>query len=191
MKKIIIIAAALLAGFAANAQNIWLTGAFTQETSTSKVGNVKADTGKENGFWAGIEYDFNINDWFTIAPSFTVNGLFSKEDITKSNYFGVDIPVFFRGTYYINSDFGIFAQVAPALNIGLFDNVTVGSADPVDILGDSYKRCGVYAIAGAGVQIKNAFRIFANYDFALTDYSPIDNIHYGSKGFSVGIAFGF
>ena len=191
MKKIIIIAAALLAGFAANAQNIWLSGAFTQETSSSKVGDIKADTGKENGFWAGIEYDFNITDWFTIAPAVTVNGLFSKEDITTSNYFGVDIPVYFRGTYHINSDFGIFAQVAPALNIGLFDNVKVGNADPVDIIGDSYKRCGAYAVAGVGVQIKDVFRIFANYDIALTNYSPVESIKYGSRGFSVGIAFGF
>ena len=190
MKKIIIVAAALLAGFVANAQSIWLTGSYINEKYSATALGITT-TGTENGFIAGVEYDFDINDWFTIAPAFTVNGLFGKDELSKDNYFGIEIPIYLRGTYNINKDLGIFAQVAPDLSVGLFDNVTVGSADPVDVIGDELKRVGVYAVFGAGIEIKNAFRVFANYSIGITDRSAIDNITGKSNCIDAGIAFGF
>ena len=190
MKRVILIAAALLAGVVANAQNIWLQGAFAHEKYIQSAGPVSVNSA-ENGFIAGIEYDFNINNWLTVAPAFEVSGIFSNEDGTKSNYFGIDIPVLLRGTYFINNDLGVFAQAGPDLCIGLFDNVTVGNFDPVDIIGDQIKRCGAFAVVGGGVQLKNAFRVYVNYGIGLTNGSKVDNVTAKSNSLAVGVAFGF
>ncbi len=124
MKKIIIIAAALLLGFQAKAQVIAGAGLAMAFERTKTVGGETFPT-TMFGIYAGANYYYsldNLADGLAVLPGANFSGLFGNHwDIrnVRVRELALNIPVQASYTYEINEKVKIFGQTGPTFSLAL------------------------------------------------------------------------
>ena len=155
MKKIIVIAAALLIGIQANAQLIF-NGGYLHATeniskTTTVAGTSNTQTGSNllDGFYAGAKYRINldgITDGLSIAPGANVSFLFGKEagitdalDDARTTEIALNVPLHVQYLFEITPDFKLEAWAGPTFQYGIYSRTFKGESNPT-MLYNLYKE---------------------------------------------------
>lgn len=153
MKKLIVIAAALLVGLQANAQLIFNGGYLHATEKTSFTGkNAKGENATFNGtdaldgFYAGAKYRFGldgITEGLSVAPGANVSFLFGRHgsidnldpvgDRAILNEVAVNVPLHVQYLYEITPDFKIEAWAGPTFQLALYDRAVDSDDNPTFI----------------------------------------------------------
>lgn len=167
MKKLFVIAAALLIGLQANAQLIF-NGGYLHQTESTTITEKNAQnedvtingTDLLDGFYAGAKYRINlegITPGLSLAPGANVSFLFGRhkaldeKDImdnkARMNQIALNIPIHVQYLFEFNSDFKLEAWAGPTFQLGLFDRVADSEDNPT-ILFDRYKTVNLTGTFG-------------------------------------------
>ena len=157
MKKLLVIAAALLIGIQANAQLIFNGGylhATENSTFTEKLasGDVTV-SGSDmlDGFYAGAKYRIgldSITEGLSLAPGANVSFLFGRhaqmdvfdplDNRAVMNQIALNVPLHVQYLFEITPDFKLEAWAGPTFQLGLYDRV-IDTDDNPTMIYDQYK----------------------------------------------------
>ena len=213
MKKLVIAAVLMLAGFAASAQ-VHIGGGYTWQTLTQSNTDLYWNL---NGAYGGASFNIKINEYVGIAPGayfiWATGPLRQKGEPMPDASFGLDMMEL---QFPLNVTFGVemgnagklFIYGGPAFNLGLscklygFDRKDYFKTRKDTItenlygdLGDdndqiNLKRFDTKIGVGVGYRIK-FFEINAGYDFGLLNLSKQDGDKLHQNTLHAGIAFCF
>ena len=196
MKKLLVIAAAILSFSAVNAQVAYL--GFQSVTSSRKVtaGNTTTTfTGSNAGFFLGGAMNFEIADALGVQPGLEISyaGRTEKDLLNNDDKFsmwGVRIPIDVNYGFELSPDFKLNVYAGPSIYLGLAYNDKDGNVT-YDWYGDEYSRFGLGLGMGAWCDIKEVIRVKVGYDLGLLNRAQKDNVNYKESGimFSVGYLF--
>lgn len=193
MKKLLVIAAAILSFSAVNAQVAYL--GFQNVTDKSKSGNTTVSH-SSNGFFLGGAMNFEIADGLGVQPALEVNyaGRTGKDllnnDVKYSSW-GVRIPIDVNYGIELAPDFILSVYAGPSIYVGLSNTSKSGNVT-YDYYGDDISRFGLGLGMGAWCDIKEVVRVKIGYDLGLLNRAQDkDNFNYKESGllFSVGYLF--
>lgn len=196
MKKLFIIAAAILSFTAVNAQVAYV--GFQSVTATSKAtsGSVTVtDKDNNSGFFVGGAMNFEIADAIGIQPAleFSYAGRTEKDVLNndvKYSTMGVRIPIDVNYGLELSSDFKLAAYVGPSIYLGITNQGKSGDVT-VDYYENNFSRFGLGLGFGAWCDIKDMIRVKIGYDLGLLNRDTRDDMSYKESGlmFSVGYIF--
>ncbi|MBQ9410176.1 MAG: outer membrane beta-barrel protein [Bacteroidales bacterium] len=153
MKKLIIIAAALLIGIQANAQLIFNGGYLhaTENTTFTEKGLTGGDvtvSGSDmlDGFYAGAKYRIgldSITEGLSLAPGANVSFLFGRhaqidaadplDNKAIMNQIALNVPLHIQYLFEITPDFKLEAWAGPTFQLGIYDRVIDNDDNPTMI----------------------------------------------------------
>ena len=175
MKKLLVIAAAILSFSAVNAQVAYL--GFQSITSTGKttVGNTTTTTKNSN-------------------PGFCYFGRTEKDALlgdTKYSSWGIKIPVDVNYGFELADGFNLSVYAGPSIYVGLSKNGKNGNTT-YDYYGDDISRFGLGLGMGAWCDIQDVIRVKLGYDLGLLNRAQNkDNFNYKESGFSISVGYLF
>ena len=213
MKKLVIAAVLMLAGFAASAQ-VHIGGGYTWQTLTQSDTDLYWNL---NGAYGGASFNIKINEYVGIAPGayfiWATGPLCQKGEPTPDASFGLDmmelqIPLNVTFGVEMGNAGKLFIYGGPAFNLGL--SCKLYAFDRKDFfkqrkdtltenlygdLGDdndqiNLKRFDTKIGVGVGYRIK-FFEINAGYDFGLLNLSKQNGDKLHQNTLHAGIAFCF
>ena len=184
MKKLLVIAAAILSFSAVNAQVAYL--GFQSITSTGKttVGNTTTTTKNSNpGFFLGGAMNFEIADALGIQPGLEVSyfGRTEKDALLGDTNYGFELA----------DGFNLSVYAGPSIYVGLSKNGKNGNTT-YDYYGDDISRFGLGLGMGAWCDIQDVIRVKLGYDLGLLNRAQNkDNFNYKESGFSISVGYLF
>ena len=193
MKKLFVIALAILSFSAVNAQVAYL--GYQNVTDKSKIGNTTTSH-SSSGFFLGGAMNFEIADALGVQPGLEVGyfGRTQKDNLlgdTKYASWGIKVPVDVNYAIELSSDFILSVYAGPSIYVGLSKNAKQGNTT-YDYYGDDVSRFGLGLGMGAWCDIKDVVRVKLGYDLGLLNRAQDkDNWNYNESGllFSVGYLF--
>lgn len=181
MKKFIILAAALLVSWQAQAQFV-LGGGFmhTLEKVTSTFSDgTYSHKGAMNGIYVGGNYYYNLDqvaDGLAFLPGVNFSMLLGRHwafsDVRVSEL-ALNLPLQLGYTYPISDNVKIFGQTGPTLQIALSHKAKDNQGTTYSLLrkdnkfGESRGRFNLYWGLDAGVEINEQYRIDLGWDLGL------------------------
>lgn len=195
MKKLLVIAAAILSFSAVNAQVAYV--GFQSVTATAKAtsGSITiTDKDNNSGFFVGGGMNFEIADALGIQPAieFSYAGRTEKNAGGDDKYsaMGVRIPIDVNYGFELSPDFKLAAYAGPSIYLGITNKVKSGNVE-IDCYESAYSRFGLGLGFGAWCDIKDMIRVKIGYDLGLLNRDTRDNMSYKESGllFSVGYIF--
>jgi len=196
MKKLLVIAAAILSFSAVNAQVAYV--GFQSVTGTSKTtsGSVTiTDKNSNSGFFVGGAMNFEIADALGIQPAleFSYAGRKEKDVLNndiKYSALGVRIPIDVNYGFEIADGFKVAAYAGPSIYFGISnqsksDNVTVNYYE------NTYSRFGLGLGFGAWCDIQDMLRVKIGYDMGLLNRDTRDNKNYKESGLMISVGYIF
>ena len=193
MKKIMLVAAALLTLGTASAQVSYQLGflATSEEwTETLTLGGISASkTSKNNysGFMVGADYNMNIAGGFNVAPGVAMElSLDNKDNDVKYKEFNVLVPVDFNYGFNLGQDLKLYLFAGPTFDLSL-----MAKNDDRDMFDHGKKRFDVLVGGGAWVDIKDVIRLKAGYKLGLLDISDNENIEWKKNVFTISVGYIF
>ena len=200
MKKLIILAAALLLGWQAQAQIIADAGfAVAFEKTKTAEGNRPTSM---LGVYAGANYYYNLDDLMdglAVQPGLNFSLLFGRHwefyDV-RVRELALNLPIPISFTYEINDNLKVFGQTGPTIQFAL----THKAMDPTGIYNLLNKQnaygwvrspFNLYWGIAAGVEVNDMLRIQTGYDFGFFNLSRSESIkiNRGFLHFGVGYLF--
>ena len=193
MKKLLIIAVAILSFSAVNAQVAYL--GYQNVTDKSKVNNTTTSH-SSNGFFLGGAMNFEIAEGLGVQPALEINyaGRTDKSNLlgdTKYSSWGVKIPIDVNYGIELAPDFVLSVYAGPSIYLGLSNTAKNGNTT-YDYYGDDLSRFGLGLGMGAWCDIKEVIRVKVGYDLGLLNRAQDkDNWNYNESAlmFSVGYLF--
>ena len=190
MKKLLVIAAAILSFSAANAQVVYAGFQSDNVKSKTTIGNTTTTTTQTyTGFFAGGAMNFEVADAIGIQPGLELSYGTDKDGNNKYSSLGVSIPIEVNYGIELGSDFKLYPFAGPSIYIALVDQVKNGNTT-YDYLGDDVSRLGLGLSFGAWCDIKDMLRVKVGYDLGLLNraqnkdyYSEKDNAFMFSVGY--------
>ena len=206
MKKIIVIAAALLLGFQAKAQIIADAGfAVAFENTRNDLGYYHPST--MYGVFAGANYYYNLDsivDGLAVLPGANLSVLIGRHwDLSdvRVRELALNIPLQASYTYEINEKVKVFGQTGPTLQFALAHKVrdsrgtTYSLLNKSNLFGEVRKPFNIYWGFAAGVEINDMLRIDVGFDLGLLnlnkriEHSTINKISRNFLHIGVGYLF--
>ena len=193
MKKLLVIAAAILSFSAVNAQVAYL--GFQSVSDNSKMGNTTT-THSNTGFFLGGAMNFEIADALGIQPALEVGyfGRTEKDNLlgdAKYASWGIKIPVDVNYGFELAPDFKLSVYAGPSIYVGLSKNAKQGNIT-YDYYGDDLGRFGLGLGMGAWCDIKDMIRVKVGYDLGLLNRAQDkDNWTYNENAFSISVGYLF
>ena len=192
MKKLLVIAAAILSFSAVNAQVAYL--GFQSVTGKDKSGNTTISS-SNSGFFLGGAMNFEIADGLGVQPGLEV-GYSGRTENTllgddKFSMWGIKIPIDINYGIELAPDFILSVYAGPSIYVGLSYNDKMGNTT-YDWYGNTYNRLGLGLGMGAWCDIKEVIRVKVGYDLGLLNRAQDkDNRNYKESAlmFSVGYLF--
>ena len=211
MKKIFILAALLMTGMLAQAQDLSLGAGYLYSTLTSQTGNTKESNEVTSGAYLGGSFNIPIVGELGLAPGLyysilTGQGTGSYLDglvqgRVKFAEHAINLPVYLNyGMELGHADLFIFA--GPTFQYGISSKYKTEVAFPwAGVSGktmlDSYKdlsmnRFNIYMGGGLGVDLNELLRITIGFDYGLLDLDKSDeDCKQYRYNFKVGVAYLF
>ena len=192
MKKLFVIALAILSFSAVNAQVAYL--GYQNVTDKSKIGNTTTSH-SSSGFFLGGAMNFEIADALGVQPGLEISYAGRTENTLagddKYSMWGVKIPVDVNYGIELAPDFKLSVYAGPSIYIGLSYNDKVGNTT-YDWYGNQLGRFGLGLGMGAWCDIKDVIRVKAGYDLGLLNRAQDkDNNNYKESAFMVSIGYLF
>jgi hypothetical protein len=167
MKKIVLIAVVLIAGFVSQAQikfgvkagaNISMWGGDDAEDLKSKF-----------GFHAGAIVNIPVNTMFSVQPEVLYSAEGAKsEDVGGDTHYNlnyINIPVLFQ----YNNPSGFYAELGP--QIGLLMSAKAKNGDDEEDIKEFLKGSNFSLAVGAGFKTKSGFGFGVRYSLGLSSIS--------------------
>lgn len=195
MKKLLVLAAALLTFGFANAQVFYIGYQNNQFNTKMKVLNTTA-TDKQNasGFVVGYGQNFNISGAFGVQPalemSFNSHKAKSAGIESTATNFGVKVPIDLNYGFSLSPDFKLNVFAGPTLYLGIVDSEKVGD-QKVNMYEDFMKRFSFGVDFGAWCDIKDLIRVKVGYDLGLSNMLQDGTSDYSMKQNCLTIAVGY
>jgi len=193
MKKLLIIAAAILSFSAVNAQVAYV--GFQSVTGKSKAGNTTVS--KSNpGFFLGGAMNFEIADALGIQPGLEISYAGRTENTalagdTKYSMWGIKIPVDVNYGFELAPDFKLSVYAGPSIYVGLSNTGKNGNTT-YDYYGDDISRFGLGLGMGAWCDFKDMLRLKIGYDLGLLNRAQDkDNFNYKESAFMISVGYLF
>ena len=193
MKKLLVIAFAILSFSAVNAQVAYL--GFQSVTGKSKAGNTTVSKAN-SGFFLGGAMNFEIADALGIQPGLEVSYAGRTENTalagdTKYSMWGIKIPVDVNYGFELAPDFKLSVYAGPSIYVGLSNNAKNGNTT-YDYYGDDISRFGLGLGMGAWCDIKEMIRVKIGYDLGLLNRAQDkDNFNYKESAFMISVGYLF
>ena len=204
MKKIIVLAAALLIGLQAQAQ-IVANGGFAVAFENAKVDGFDGYYSHPSalfGVYAGGNYYYsldNIVDGLAVMPGANLSLLFGRHwdfSDVKVRELALNLPLQACYTYEINKDLSVFGQTGPTLQFALTHKAITSGAtynllSKKNNFGEVRSPFNIYWGFAGGVEVSQMLRIEVGYDFGFFNLSRTDGIRIsrGFLHFGVGYLF--
>lgn len=206
MKKLIVLAAALLLGFQAKAQIVADAGFQLAFENTKLLLDDATYASHPNtffGVYAGANYYFNLDDLVDglaalpgMNVSFLIGHHWDFHDV-KAREVAINLPLQASYTHELNDNLKIFGQTGPTLQFALSHKVDDGYGTTYNLLnksnkfGESRKPFNLYWGLAAGVELNDQFRFDVGYDFGLLNLSRESYLktHRGFLHLGVGYLF--
>lgn len=200
MKKLLIMAVALLTAGVASAQ---ITYSIGYVHPTSKVSYEEKLFGqtlsgsydyKLNGFTISVDDNINLAGGFNVAPGlgmYLAFGSYQKTDLTK---FGLYVPVDFNYGFALGSDVKLFIYAGPTFDLGLVYNGKPEKGDKESMYKEdkgNLSRFDLLLGFGGWVTFKDQYRLKAGYNLGLLNTCKTDNITMKNNVFSVSVGYVF
>lgn len=214
MKKLLVIAAALLIGMQANAQLIFNGGYLHQtETTVNTEKNLSA-TDLQDGFYAGAKYRISldsITEGLSLNPGANVSFLFGRhnnqgildvmDDKAFMNQIAFNAPLHIQYLLEVTPDFKLEAWAGPTFQLGLYDRVIDDDSNPTLIYNRfnalpassvlPLNRINLLLGLGLGVEVSELIHINVGYDFGLFNLSTVTNTTVTRGLLRVGLGYNF
>ena len=196
MKKLLVIAAAILSFSAAKAQVAYVGFQSVSATDKITVANTTTTSNYANsGFFLGGGMNFEIADALGIQPALELSyagrtvSTIAGDD--KFSTWGVRIPIDVNYGLELAPDFKLHVYAGPSLYVGLSYKDKLGNTT-YDWYGDVYGRFGLGLGLGAWCDIKDVIRVKAGYELGLLNRAQNkDNRDYKESGFMVSVGYLF
>ena len=191
MKKLFVIALAILSFSAVNAQVAYV--GFQSVTGKSKAGNTTVSKAN-SGFFLGGAMNFEIADAIGVQPGLEISYAGRTESTIagddKYSMWGVKIPVDVNYGFELAPDFKLSVYAGPSIYVGLsYDKV---GNTTYDWYGNALGRFGLGLGMGAWCDIKDVIRVKAGYDLGLLNRAQDkDNNNYKESAFMLSVGYLF
>ena len=201
MKKLLIIAAAMLIGLQANAQ-LRADGGFMHAMETFKWNESSADGFSLDGAYLGAKYNislYNLVEGLSVEPGANLSLLFGKEHLAILPYsiseIGINIPVHARYTYEITNDFSIYGLFGPTMQYGLDLRAKDGN-NSYRLYGDnntgvSRNPFNLYLGLAAGIEVAQMIHVNVGFDFGLLNMSTTSRLGINRNQLKIGVGYIF
>lgn len=215
MKKLLVIAAALLIGMQANAQLIFNGGYLHQTEQTVNTDKNINATDVQDGFYAGAKYRISldsITEGLSLAPGANVSFLFGRhnnqgllvdemDDKAFMNQIAFNAPLHIQYLFEITPDFKLEAWAGPTFQLGLYDRVIDDDSNPTLIYNRfkalpassvlPFNRINLLLGLGLGVEVSELIHVNVGYDFGLLNLSTVANTKVTRGLLRVGFGYNF
>ena len=217
MKKLLVIAAALLIGMQANAQLIFNGGYLHATENLKKTTSLGTQDGVNvlDGFYAGAKYRIGldgITEGLSLAPGANFSFLFGKEagipdaiDDAKTTEVALNVPIHVQYLFEITPDFKLEAWAGPTFQLGLYDRVIDTDDNPTMIYNqykaipgtvksraiDARNLINLYLGIGLGVEVSELIHVNAGYDFGLLNLTTDPNGKVTRGLLRIGLGYNF
>ncbi|MBE6222285.1 MAG: porin family protein [Bacteroidales bacterium] len=212
MKKIIVLAAALLLGWQARAQVVANAG-YVHAFETMKSANYLTegfdyDHASLDGFFAGANYYLNLDsvlDGLAAMPGANLSMLFGRywaNDDYRVRELALNLPLQACYTYEINESLKVFGQTGPTLQFALSHKMINDNGTTYPLLSkknDSHRArnpFNMYWGFAAGVEVIDMLRIEVGFDLGffnlnrrVEDYDYLKSIKRNFLHIGVGYLF--
>ena len=193
MKKLLVIAFAILSFSTVNAQVAYL--GYQSVTDKTKGGNTTVSH-SSSGFFLGGAMNFEIADALGVQPGLEIGyfGRTEKDNLlgdAKFSSWGIKVPIDVNYGFELAPDFILSVYAGPSIYLGLSKNGKQGNTT-YDYYGNTYNRFDLGLGMGAWCDIKEVIRVKVGYDMGLLNRAQDkDNWTYSESGlmFSVGYLF--
>ena len=192
MKRFFIIAAALLCGVAAQAQNLYIEAGYANVgyKIAAKADIINASLSEAtNGFYFGAGYEHEFSQVFALEAGlqFLYAGkkgsstLFEDFDVnTKWSEMDLLVPIHAKVYVPFGSSVRGFVFAGPTLNCGLLNQIKAESI--AQDLYEGLNRFQLYLGGGIGFDINKTFAVKASYNYGvlnimkeITEYAKVNN----------------
>jgi hypothetical protein len=185
MKKIIVLAAALLLGWQARAQVVANAG-YVHAFETMKSANYLTegfdyDHASLDGFFAGANYYLSLDsvlDGLAAMPGANLSMLFGRywyDDDFKVRELALNLPLQASYTYEINESLKVFGQTGPTLQFALTHKVKDNHGTTYSLLNrnnslyEARRPFNFYWGLATGVEVSDMLRIEVGFDFGFAN----------------------
>lgn len=191
MKKLLVIAVAILSFSAVNAQVAYV--GFQSVTGKSKVGDTTTSK-TSSGFVLGGAMNFGISDGIGVQPGLEIAYASRSERILTIDHkypsLGVRIPIDVNYGFELSPDFKLYAYAGPSIYFGLsfkdkFDDTTVDKYE------NSLNRFGLGLGVGAWCDVKDMIRVKVGYDMGLINRAQDSDWNYKENAFLISVGYLF
>jgi hypothetical protein len=187
MKKLLVIAAAILSFGAAKAQVAYL--GYQGISGNTKAGSTTICEAY-NGVFAGGAYNFDLYENVGVQPGLEVNFYTRTENNVKDYSMGLRIPVDFNYCFDVATDLKVYCFAGPSFYIGLLQEQEIGDVS-TDRYEDQLTRFAFGVSLGAWCDWKDMLRLKVGFDFELNDRSVTSVNKYKENIFSVSVGYVF
>lgn len=199
MKKIILMAAALLTVGMASAQITYSIGYIntaTTATVETSVGGVKLINDSHdswNGFTIGLDDNINLSGDFNVAPGVGMAFSMRSENDIKYKKFGIYVPVDFNYGFDLGSDFRLSVFAGPTCELGIVNNAKDDDGDKVNYYDKdnavNFGRFDILMGGGIWLTFQDQLRFSVGYKAGLLNTSKTDDLTV--KNNVLSISFGY
>ena len=193
MKKLLVIAFAILSFSAVNAQVAYV--GYQNVTGKDKIGNTTWNYAN-SGFFLGGAMNFEIADALGIQPALEISYAGRTENdlvLGEIKYasWGLRIPIDVNYGFELSPDFKLSVYAGPSIFVGLSNNSKNGNTT-YDLYGDRYGRFGLGMGMGAWCDIKDMLRVKVGYDLGLINRAQDkDNRNYKESALLLSVGYLF
>ena len=196
MKKLLIMAVALLTAGVASAQMTYSIGYLNKNSKTDVSGGgiTISSENSMSGFSIGLDDNINLTGDLNVAVGAAMEFYFKKDGDYKYKDFNLAVPVDFNYGFALGSSLKLFVFAGPTLNLGIISD----QKGPNDSKWNYYasdegdnSRLDVLVGGGAWLDIQDQFRIKAGYKVGMMDRCKKDGITIKDNVFSVSLGYIF
>ena len=189
MKKLFVIAAAILSFGIANAQIVAYAG-FQDVTETTKQGGHSHSEGL-SGLVLGGAMNFDISNGIGVQPGVELTTASRTDNGVKYSQLGLRVPIDVNYGFEIAPDFKLFVFAGPSIYLGLSSKAKWDD-DSYDYYEDDFSRFGLGLSTGAWCDWKDMLRLKLGYDLGLTNrYKRDSDISVKESAFMVTVGYLF
>ena len=200
MKKLMIMALALLTAGIASAQITYSIGYINTSTTSKYEATVagvkvsKSNTSSMNGFIIGVDDNINLTGDLNVAPGVGMDLSFKKEEGIKYTKFGLFAPVDFNYGFALGSDIKLFIYAGPTFDLGIISSAKDDDGNKSNLYKEkegNMSRFDILLGGGAWVTFKDQLRFKVGYKAGMLNTCKTDNYTVKNNVLSVSVGYIF
>lgn len=196
MKKLMIMAVALLTAGIASAQVTYSIGYINTSTKAEVkvLGVTNTSTSQMNGFTISVDDNINLVGDLNVAPGLGMDLSFRKDNGINYNKFGIYVPVDFNYGFALGSNLKLFIYAGPTFDLGLISSAKDGNGNKANRYKENegnMSRFDLLLGGGAWVTIQDQFRFKIGYKAGMLNTCKTDNYTVKNNVLSVSVGYIF